>query len=104
MAPNMYYYSKREERDLCEEIVDKAKPKLSWTSSKLSISMSDVKALIRSPDPFSFFVKNLLSLVLLPFDISSSLWQVSHVSVISKNLGFPRQYRYNFHSFKQSPL
>lgn len=83
----------------------KTRPKTSEANSKLSLSMSDIKALFRSPDPFRFVdYSTLFSLGLVLQSISSSPWQVSHDSEIFNILGSPTKSRLHLHSFIQWPL
>jgi hypothetical protein len=70
----------------------KPRPKNRWANSKLSISMSDVKALFRSATPFWFVDCNsILSLWLVPLSVSRFPQQIAHCHSISNILGSPRQ-------------
>lgn len=62
--------------------------------------MSDIKALFRSPIPFSFVECNTrLYLGMVAFPVSSFPQQVSHSSCVSNILGSPRQNRLHLNSF-----
>lgn len=88
MAQDIHYHPKRVEREHGGKYWAKARPKTSWTNSKLCISTSDDKTLFRPPTPFSFVdCHTLLSLGLVPLPVSSSPQQVSHSSGIPQHLG-----------------
>jgi hypothetical protein len=67
----------------------KARLKTSGANSKLCVSMSDVKALFRSPTPFCVDSNTLLSLGLVPLPVSSFSQQIFHDSGNSNILGPP---------------
>lgn len=64
----------------------KARPKTIRASSKLYISMSNVKVFFRSPSPV-FVGCKLHSLRLVQLPVIKSHWQVSHNSGFSNTLG-----------------
>jgi len=77
----------------------KERQKTSMTNSKLCISVSYVKALIRCPIPFiSVDYNRLLSLGLVPLLVSSFPQKISQDSGISSILGSPRKSRLHLHS------
>jgi hypothetical protein len=78
------------ERRIVRKYWTKATSKTSWENFKLCISMSDVKALFRSPTLFSFIECNTLLFGLVPPPVSVFSWQVSHSPDISNVLGSSR--------------
>jgi hypothetical protein len=53
MAQNIFEDSRRENREHGEEMLNQSKEENQWGKLKTPISMSDVKALFRSPTLFS---------------------------------------------------
>ena len=83
----------------------KARLKTSEAYSKLCISTSNVKALFRSPAPFSFVDYNIfLSLRLVLLAVSNFPLEVYYDSGISKSLKSPRKSRVHLHSITQRLL
>lgn len=89
MSQNILCYAKREKWEH-RKYWAKTNLKTSWGNSKVWISTTDVKALFRSPTPFSFVdCSTLLSLGLLPHPVSRFLRLVYHDSGIANIMGFP---------------
>ena len=73
-------------------VIPKARQKISWANSKFCISMTDIKAVFRSPLLFIFVdCTKLLSPELVSLPVSSFPQQISHGSDISNILRSPRQ-------------
>lgn len=67
MTQHIYYHTEMEGRNHSEYTLEQSKSK-----TQLGISMPDVKALFRSPNPFIFVDCNILiSLELLPHTVCS---------------------------------
>ena len=74
-------------------VIPKSWQETSLANSKVCISRSDVKAVFRSPTPFSSLLTatNLFLLGGVPVPFSSFSQQIAHGSGISNILGSPRQ-------------
>lgn len=97
LAQNMYYHSKGNKIELRK---NHTRPHMTENyQSKLQTLQlhSDAKALFRFPTPFSCAgYKTLLSLGLISFPVSSSVWLVSHNSDICNILEYPVKYSFSF--------
>lgn len=101
MARGVHYYCSI--RSTVRKIWTKAWPTTSWANSKLYISMSNVKAFLRSTAPFSFVDWGTIFFFigLIPNPVSSFPWKVSQRNGFSIILRSPRL---QLHSFKQWSL
>ena len=87
---NTYTHTHTHTQNIMKKYWTRTRPKTSGTNSKFCLSTSDIKALFKSPNSYSFVDWNiLLSLGLVSPPSCSPPWQASHNSDISRIFGSP---------------